>query len=115
MFVELSVQRDRLVTRNAYLMRFGPEHSRNGQWIDAFGLPPSTLMAMPVEFTVVQPADRDGEAVADFAAHHSLLGELDVVGIGGDAAADKARLGSDKPQMVAIALTHRFADDSNFV
>ena len=42
-------------------MRFGPEHSRNGQWIDAFGLPPSTLMAMPVEFTVVQPANGNGE------------------------------------------------------
>ena len=40
--------------------------------------------------------------------------ELDVVGIRGGAAADQARLCGHKSQMVAIALTYRFADDSDF-
>jgi hypothetical protein len=34
-----------------------------------------------MEFAMVQPADRDGEAVADPPAHRPLLGEIDVVGI----------------------------------
>ena len=64
---------------------------------------------------MVQPANRDGEFVADLAPHRPLLGKLDVVGIGRGAPADETRLGGHKPQMVAIALAHRFADDGNFV
>ena len=62
---------------------------------------------------MMEPADRDGEAVADLPAHRPLLGKLDVVGIGGGAPADEARLDGDKLEVVAIALAHGFADDSD--
>ena len=58
----------------------------------------------------MQPADRNGEAVAHFPPHRPLLREFDVVGIRGGASADQARLGGDKFQMLAIAVAYRFAD-----
>ena len=78
-------------------------------------LPPCMLTAASMELTVVQPANRDGGPVADFPPHRPLLGKFDVVGIGWSAPADETWLASHKPQMVAIALTHRFADDGDFV
>jgi hypothetical protein len=71
---------------------------------------PGALIAAPVQLTVMQPADRNGEAVAHFPPHRPLLRELDVVGIRGAAAADQARLGGNKFQMLAIAVAYRFAD-----
>ena len=96
-------------------MRLGPKLCRNGQWIDSLAFPPGALVAAPVQLTMVQPADRNGEAVAHFPPHRPLLRELDVMGIRGGAAADKARLSDDKSQMVAIAFADRFANDSDFL
>jgi len=69
-------------------MSFGPKAGRHGQWINLLLFPPGTLIALPVEFTVVQATDWDGEPVADFSSHRALLSEPDVVGIGRRAAAD---------------------------
>src|SRR6516225_8923132 len=91
-------------------MRLGPKLCRNGQWIDPLALPPGALVAAPVQLPMVQPADRDGEAVAHFSPHRPLLRELDVMGIRRGAAADQARLSGDKFQMLAIAVAYRFAD-----
>ena len=96
-------------------MRSAPKRCRDCERIDPITLPPCLLTAASMELTVVQPTNRDGESVADFPAQRPLLGKLDVVGIGRGAPADEARLSGHKPQMVAIALTHRFADDGNFV
>ena len=96
-------------------MRLCPQARGNDQGIDSLFLPPGALVAPPMEFAMVQPADGDGEAVADPPAHRPLFGKLDVVGIRGGAAADQARLSGHKPQMVAIALAYRSADDSHFI
>jgi hypothetical protein len=76
-------------------------------------IPPGALVAASVKFTVVQSADGDGETITDFPPHGPLLRELDVVGIGRGAAADKAWLSRHKPQMVAIAFAYGFANDSD--
>jgi hypothetical protein len=68
-----------------------------------------------MELTMVQTADRDGEPVANFPTHCPLLGKLDVVGIGGGASANQARLGGHKPEVFAIALAYWFADNSNLL
>ena len=63
---------------------------------------------------MVQPADGDGEAIADLSSHRPLFRKFDVVGIRRRAAADETRLSGHKPQMVAIAFAYRFANDSDF-
>ena len=92
-------------------MSFGPKAGRHGQRINLLLLPPGTLIALPVKFTVVQSADWDGEAVSDFPPHRPLLGKLDVVRIRWGSAADKTRLGGHELQMLAVTLGHGFADD----
>ena len=62
---------------------------------------------------MVQPADGNGELVADFPSHSPLLGKLDVMGIRRGSAADQAGLRSHELQVFAVALAHRFADDGN--
>jgi len=92
-------------------MRHCPQARGNDQRIDSLFLPPGALVAPPVKFAMVQPADRNGEAVADLPPHRALLGKLDVVGIRRGAAADEARLSGYEPQMLAIAFAHGLADD----
>jgi hypothetical protein len=58
-----------------------PEVGGNDQGIDALVLPPGALISSSVELAIVQPADRDGEAVADPAAHRLVLRKPDVVGV----------------------------------
>src|SRR5262249_22973794 len=96
-------------------MRLCPQARGNHQGIDSLFLPPGTLVAPPMEFAMVQPTDRDGEAIADPPAHRPLLGKLDVVGIRRGAAADKAGLSGHEPQMIAIPLAHGLANDGDFL
>src|SRR6516165_11055079 len=84
-----------------------PEVSGNDKRIDPLALPPGALIAAPVQLAMVQPADRDGEFVADLAPDARRLGKLEVMGIRRGSAADQARLSGHEPQMVAIALPHR--------
>ena len=94
-------------------MRLAPKGCGNDQGIDPLALPPGALVASPVEFTMVQPADGNGEPVADFPPHRPLLGKLDVVGIRRGSAADETGLRGHKLQVFAVALSHRFADDGD--
>jgi hypothetical protein len=71
------------------------EISGGHKWIDPLAAPPGTLIAVPVELTMVQAENRDGETVADLARHRSLLCELDVV-IWRRPATEETRLGRDK-------------------
>ena len=57
-----------------------PEISRGHKWIDPLAAPPGTFIAVPVELTMMQAANRDGETVADLARHRSLLCELEEAG-----------------------------------
>ena len=76
-------------------------------------LPPGALIAPPMQFTMMQPADGNGEPVADFPPHRSLLCKLDMVGIRWGSAADKTGLSRHKLQVFAVALTHWFANDGD--
>jgi hypothetical protein len=96
-------------------MRHCPQARGNDQGIDSLSLPPDALVAATVKLTMMQPADRDGEAIADPPPHCPLLRELDVMGIRRGATADEARLAGHKPQMVAIALGYGFADHSDLL
>jgi len=62
---------------------------------------------------MVQPADGNGELVADFPPHRPLLGKLEVVGIRRRTAADNAGLRGHELQVFAVALTHWFADNGD--
>src|SRR5262249_9563994 len=95
-------------------MGHGPKPRRNGQRIDRVDLPPRAFVATAMQLPVVQPAKRDGKAVADLAPHRPLLGKLDVVGIAGAAAAEEAGLIGHEAQMVAVALAHWLTSDGNF-
>ena len=41
----------------------------------------TALIAAPVQVTMVQPADGNGELVTDFASHRRLFRKLDVMGV----------------------------------
>ena len=69
-----------------------PQLLRDVDRIDAHVVPPGGFVAAVVEFAMMGAAERDGELVADFAAHGARLGEANVMGIGGRGAAEQARL-----------------------
>ena len=94
-------------------MRLAPKNCGNDEGIDTSALPPGALVAAPVQFTVVQLAEGDGEAVADLPPHRALLGKLDVVGIRRGSAADETGLRGYKLQMFAVALTYWLADNAD--
>ena len=95
-------------------MSLGPKAGRNGQRINLLVFPPGMLIALPVEFTVVQSTDWDGEPVADFPSHRALLSELDVVRIRWGSAADETGLRGHELQMLAVALADGLADGMHF-
>ena len=45
-------------------MRLSPEVCRDGKWIDALFVPPGALIATPMQLTMMQPANGNGELVA---------------------------------------------------
>jgi len=74
-------------------------------------LPPGTLVALPVEFTMVQPTEGNGEPVADLPPHPPRFGKLNVMGIRWYSAAEETGLRGHKLQMFAVALTHWLANE----
>jgi hypothetical protein len=101
--------------RGCCRMSLCPQAGGNDQGIDSLFLPPDAFVAAPMELPVVEPADGDGEAIANFAPYRPLLRKLDVVGIRRGATANKARLSGHEPQMVAIALADGFAYYGDFI
>src|SRR5204862_472110 len=94
---------------------FPPKDRRDREGIDLLVLPPGTLVALLMEFSVMQPAHGNREPVADFSAHRPLLCKLDMVGIRWGSAADKAGLRGHKLQVVTVALRRWLADDDDRV
>jgi hypothetical protein len=78
--------------------------------VDAGGLPPIGLVAMPVHGPMVGAAERNGEFVADPAPQGSRLHEPQMVRIRRLPSAQKARLRRYELQMGAIAIAARFAE-----
>src|SRR5690242_16147697 len=92
---------------------FPPETCRDGEWLDLFAPPPSALVTASVKLTMMEPTDRNGKAVAHFAAHCSRLCKLDVVSIRRTPTAKEAWLGGDESQMIAVPLSHRLTDNGD--
>jgi hypothetical protein len=57
-------------------MRPLPKFCRDGKGIESLRPPPGAFIAAPMELAMVQPANRDGELVADLPPHRPLLGKL---------------------------------------
>ena len=83
-------------------MRLKPQGSGSGQWIDSGSTPPRGFIAVSVEFAMMPPAQRDGELIADLTSECASLRKAEVVGITRPPAADKTRLLSDMPDVLAI-------------
>jgi hypothetical protein len=72
-----------------------PELTGDLDGVDAGRLPPGLLVAGAMDRAVMRAAERDGEFIADLAAKGTGLGEPEVVGIRGLAAAHETRLLGD--------------------
>jgi len=83
-------------------MRLKPQGPGSGEWIDSGFAPPFGFIAVAVELAMMPPAQRDGELIADLAPKRPTLREAKVVGITRPPAADKTRLPSDMPDVLAI-------------
>jgi hypothetical protein len=86
-----------------------PQPLRNSDRVDAGGLPPRSLIAVPVGLTMVGSTERHGELIADPSPQGPGLHESEVMGIGRLPPADEARLRRHELQMGAVAVTARLA------
>jgi len=84
-------------------MCLGPQAAGGADCIHPRGLPPSRLIAMPVQLTVMQPTHGYRELVTDLAAERALLDEAEVVGVARASATDQAGLPADEPQVFLVA------------
>jgi hypothetical protein len=91
-------------------MRLKPQDPGGGQWIDSGSAPPRGFIAVSVELAMMPPAQRDGELIADLAPKCTTLREAKVVGITGPPAAEKTRLLSHMPDVLAIPHPARFRE-----
>src|SRR6476620_4589170 len=73
------------------------------QGINADPGPPRGFIAVTVQITVVQPADRDCVFVAGLAVERTRLSKANVVRFGGRAAADDAGLRDDEFAVLLVA------------
>src|SRR5207248_1112455 len=69
--------------------------------------PPRALVARAMHRSMMPATEWDRELIADLAAERTGLGETEVVGIGGLAAADEARLLHDIAQVLSVAIATR--------
>ena len=60
----------------------------------------------------MEPADRDGVFAADLAAERARLSKANVMGFGGRAAADDARLRGDELAVLLVAPTNGLSDNA---
>ena len=64
--------------------------------------PPAGFIAAAMHLAVMPPAQRNRELVADLAAQRRCLGKAQMMGIGGAAAADQARLLGNRFDVVTV-------------
>ena len=73
-------------------MGLEPQHASRSCGINPALLPPRDFIATVMDLTMVSAAERNGELITDLAAERRCLGKAQMMGIGGAAAADEARL-----------------------
>jgi hypothetical protein len=86
---------------------FLPKLAGHPQGLDTGLLPPGFLVLCPINFPMVNPAERDCKLVACFAAKRTRLHVSQVVRVRRFAATQQARLLGHKPQVVLVAVTAR--------
>jgi hypothetical protein len=80
-----------------------PEPQRDGKRINVELLPPCGLITRAMKLAMVYPANWNGELVADSVSQPTRLGKREVMRIRRHAAAHKAGLPQDEPEVVLIA------------
>ena len=83
-------------------MRLQPQAASRGGWIDISLVPPHRFITTAMNLTMVSATERDRELVADLAAERRGLGKAQMMGIGGAAAADQARLLGHRLDVVTV-------------
>src|SRR5215472_10294333 len=73
-------------------MRLQPQAASRGGWVDTSLGPPHRFITTAMNLAMVPATERDRELVANLAAERRRLGKAQMMGIGGAAAADQARL-----------------------
>ena len=84
-------------------MGFQPQRASDDGRIDTGLIPPRVFITAVMNFAVVAATERDGEFIADLAAKRATLRRSQMMGIGGTAAADKARLLGNRFNMLPVA------------
>jgi hypothetical protein len=84
-----------------------PELTGDLNGVDAGRIPPGLLVAGAMGGAVMRAAEWDGELIADLAAECTGLGEPEVVGIRGFAAAHETRLVGEIAQVLPVAIAAR--------
>src|SRR5436305_4447743 len=84
-----------------------PESLRYGDGVYAGVLPPSRLVADPVQKSVMDATKRNSEFIAHLAPERARLHVLEVMGVARPAAADEAGLLGDIAQMLTVAMAAR--------
>ena len=88
-------------------MRLQPQRAGGDGRIDTGLLPPSGFVATAMDLTVVAPAQRHSELVADFSSKCAVLREPQMMGIGGSAPADQAGLFNHELDVVFVTKAAR--------
>jgi hypothetical protein len=91
-------------------MRLFPKASGDRQWGDFEARPPPFLIANLMKLSMMAPAERHGELIADFHADGARLSKPKVMWVSGLPAADQAGLRGDKPEMLLVAQPLGFAN-----
>jgi hypothetical protein len=84
-------------------MGFQPQRASDDGRIDTGLIPPRAFISAVMNFAVVTATERDGEFIANLAAKRATLRRSKMMGIGGTAAADKARLLGNRFNMLPVA------------
>src|SRR6516165_11210748 len=91
----------------AHSVRRLPEPAGNLDWVNAGLPPPRALVARAVHRAVMPATEWDRELIADLAAERTGLGEPEVVGVRGLAAAHETRLLGGVAQVLPVAIATR--------
>jgi hypothetical protein len=83
--------------------RLTPQPAGNGKGVKAHVVPPGAFVAGVMKLAVMGATEGDGELVTHLAAQCLRLGKSNVMGVGGDGAADETGLGCDVAQVVLVA------------
>ena len=78
--------------------------------LDAVSAPPGALIAAPVKFAVMRPAQWHGELVTDLLSKSPRLRKAQMMRVAGLPATDEAGLFGDEAQVLSISLPQRFWD-----